>query len=209
LVSASTSQRGCAVRTATIAIDLRAQGYVLALRASQDCVDEARGARMPHLARGLDGFGHGGVRGNLRVQELTQPDDCERAHIGIELLTRAREQALEQCIEAQVPANAVVNERAEQAALLARRLIVDHQCGVERASAQRHVRNDLRRGGANCSRTAHDPSTAPSRRCALRNSAADSALRPARCTRVRTQHPVACADVDTHGARCEHLARVA
>src|SRR6185436_9367629 len=117
-------------------------------------------------------------------------DDCERAHIGIELLTRAREQALEQCIEAQVPANAVVNERAEQAALLARRLIVDHQCGVERASAQRHVRNDLRRGGANCSRTAHDPSTAPSRRCALRNSAADSALRPARCTRVRRSTPL-------------------
>ncbi len=173
-----------------IAIDLCAELRVLALAASQDCIDQAGCARVSEVARGLDRFGHGRMRGNLRVQQLTQPDDRERAHVGLELLTGARQQAIEQRIEPQIPANAVVRERAEQAALLARGLRVDRQRGIERTAAHRHVRNDLRSSGTNCGRAAHDPSTAPSRRCALRNSAADMALRPALCTRVSRKTPL-------------------
>jgi hypothetical protein len=62
-----------------VAIDLRAECCVLALAASQHRVDEACGARVPHLPRRLDRFGHGGVRRNFRVQELTQSDDREPA----------------------------------------------------------------------------------------------------------------------------------
>ena len=153
---------------------------------------QARRARLTERARRIDGFGNGGVRGNLRVQQLAQPDDRERAHFRLELLTGTREQPLEQRIEPQVPANAVVGRahgsgRAPGASLATS----SRAARVERTAAQRHVRNDPAPQRA---RTAAERltirSTAPSSRCALRNSAADIALRPAICTRVSRSTPL-------------------
>jgi hypothetical protein len=115
----------------SVAIDLRTERDVLALAASQHSVDETRSTCVAHLPCRLDCLGHGCVRGDLCVKELTQPDDREPAHVRIELLSGAREQALEQGIESQVPADAVVDKGADQAAFLARRLLVDNECRVE------------------------------------------------------------------------------
>src|SRR4030095_13533644 len=139
---------------------------MLALATSQDGVDQTGRACMAEQPYCFDCFGDGRVRGNIRVQQLTQSDDGERAHVRIELLPWTCEQTLEQCVEAEIPANAVVDERAKQTALLARRLRVERQ-RIERAAGRRHVRNDLRGLGTYCGRAAHEPSTAPSRRCAL------------------------------------------
>ena len=190
-----------------IAIDLRAELRVLALAASQDRIDQAGCARVSEVARGLDRFGHGRVRGNLRVQQLAQADDRERAHVGLELLTGARQQALEQRIEPQIPANAVVRERAEQAALLARRL-AGRSSARHRANGRAAPRPQ--RSCAAAARTAAErltiPSTAPSRRCALRNSAADMALRPALCTRVSRSTPSPVPTSMPAALRAEHRA---
>ena len=191
-----------------IAIDLCAELLVLALAASQDCIDQAGCARMSEVARSFDRFGHGRMRGNLRVQQLTQADDRECTHVGLDLLTRARQQAIEQRIEPQIPANAVVRERTEQTALLARGLRVDRQSDIERTAAHRHVRNDLRSSGTNCGRAAHDPSTAPSRRCALRNSAADIGLATGALHSRQSQNTLACADVDARGTGAQYLAGI-
>ena len=50
----------------------------------------------PERACCLDRFRDSRVLGNRRVQQLVQPDDRERAHFGIELLSRTREQRVEQ-----------------------------------------------------------------------------------------------------------------
>ncbi len=190
-----------------IAIDLRAELRVLALAAAQERVDEAGGARVPEVTRRLDSFGYGGVRGNLRVQQLAQPDDRERAHVGIELLTGTREQALEQRIEPQVPANAVVRERTDQAALLAR--------------SSRRRSPALRRANG---RASLRPQRSSPHRHELQPSGSRSQYRAVQTMRVeelrgghrlaagalhsrQTQHAVACADVDARSAGTRALCR--
>ena len=118
-----------------VAIDLCAELHVLALTASQDRIEKPAARGCPSEARCIDRFSDGRMRGNVRVQQLAQPDDRERAHVRLELLSGTREQALEQCIQAEVPANAVVGERAKQTALLARGLRIDRQRGIERTTA--------------------------------------------------------------------------
>ena len=110
-----------------VAIDLCTELRVFALTASQHRVDQSRCARMAEQACGFDCFRNCRVLGNIRVQQLTQADDGERAHVRIELLSRTGQQTIEQRVEAQVPADAVIGERAKESALLARYLAVERQ----------------------------------------------------------------------------------
>jgi hypothetical protein len=116
-----------------VCIDAGEQRRAFALATPQDCIQQARCARPAEHASCIHGFGDRRMFGDIGVEQLAQADDRERANLGLDPLLRTREQFLQQCVEPEIPAHAVVHERAGQASLLRRAL--DLEQGVERATA--------------------------------------------------------------------------
>ena len=141
---------------------------MLALAPPQQRIDQAGSARLPEQPRRVDRFRHRGVRRNIACTAAGTGRRWPARALRVESLVRPRQQAREQCIETHVPADAVVAQSAQQAAFL-RRTRADRSSAA--ASSERPfaitLRDDARGLRTHCGRAAHDPSTAPSSRCAL------------------------------------------
>ncbi len=127
-----------------IAIDLFAELHTFALAATQDGIDESGGAWLPQIAHGIDGFVHRRVGGDVGVEQLRQADDGECVQFGVECLTRSRQQSLEQRVQTQVPADAVVAERTQQPALLRCAGSIGRQRDIQGSTVESNLRHDVR-----------------------------------------------------------------
>ena len=92
-----------------VAIERCTQLRAFTLAAAQHRIHEPCGARLFYKACRSDGFVYRRVGRNVRVQQLAQSDNAQRVQIGFQLLSFSQ-QLIQQRIEPDVPANAVVAE---------------------------------------------------------------------------------------------------
>ena len=178
-----TSQRGCAVRPGTVAIDLREELRVLARQASQHRIDQARGALLPRADVRHRPPGARSAPAALREYSIWCAAATSSARTGIGFARGPLQQRLDAGVRRRYQRTLPSAMRAHRGALP--HVIGGGQRRIDRLAAECH-RIDRARRGSERGRAAPRGSTqdAPVQRSGCGQNPARSTRRPGRCTCV-------------------------